>query len=61
MTLGEMLLDCPARRTCPLALEVPLDHFNPTLPLEPGRYVLRLRVFEVGFARQQWTDTLPDI
>jgi hypothetical protein len=52
----------PLNRCTPLSVNVPLDHFNPALPLEPGRYTLRLRVDDVGIGGgMKLAATLPDL
>ena len=53
---------CPALQTCdtpPIYLS--LDHFNPEMPLKPGRYTLRLRVDRVSVGDTlKLAATLPD-
>ncbi|WP_293909468.1 hypothetical protein [Deinococcus sp.] len=52
---------CPAFQTCDApAIYLSLNHFNPALHLEPGRYTLRLRIEGVSFDSGTLAVTLPD-
>lgn len=55
--------NCPALSACShtLDIDVPLNHFNPHLSLEPGQYLLRLQTDDLSFGGQVWNETLPDI
>jgi hypothetical protein len=40
---------------------VPLDRFNPDLPLEPGHYTLRFSLDRLGMRGRELSTTLPDL
>lgn len=59
--LAHPTIICPALQTCGVPpIYLSLNHFNPDLPLEPGRYTLRLRVEDVFVNGSTFAATLPD-
>lgn len=61
--LAGLSLDCPAAGLCTggITFDLPLNRFNPALPLSPGRYALRVRLRDLEVDGQTVSATLPDV